>query len=41
MPDIVKVEYKQTGESTRTNPYGMHEMQSHSTVATHRSGNVA
>ena len=27
MPDVVKVEYKQTGESTRTNPYGMREMQ--------------
>ena len=26
MPDVVKVEYKQTGESTRTNPYGMREM---------------
>ncbi len=27
MPDIVKVEYKQTGESTSTNSYGMREMQ--------------
>ena len=27
MPDVVKVEYKQTGESTRINPYGMREMQ--------------
>ena len=27
MPDIVKVEYKQTGESTATNPHGMREMQ--------------
>ena len=27
MPDIVKVEYKQTGESTSINSYGMREMQ--------------
>jgi len=27
MPDVVKVKYNQTGESTRTNPYGMREMQ--------------
>tara|TARA_Y100001970_G_C14240585_1_gene864675 strand:- start:295 stop:2238 length:1944 start_codon:yes stop_codon:yes gene_type:complete len=27
MPDLVKVEYKQTGESKRINPYGMREMQ--------------
>ena len=27
MPNVVNVEYKQTGESTRTNPYGMREMQ--------------
>ena len=27
MPDIVKVKYKQTGESTSTNSYGMREMQ--------------
>lgn len=27
MPDIVSVQYKQTGESTRINPYGMREMQ--------------
>jgi len=27
MPDIVHVEYKQTGESKSTNPYGMREMQ--------------
>ena len=27
MPDIVKVGYKQTGESTSTNPHGMREMQ--------------
>ena len=27
MPDIVSVEYQQTGNSTSTNPYGMREMQ--------------
>ena len=27
MPDIVKVDYKQTGESKSTNQYGMREMQ--------------
>lgn len=27
MPDIVSVEYKQTGKSKSTNPYGMREMQ--------------
>ena len=27
MPNIVSVEYKQTGNSTSTNPYGMREMQ--------------
>ena len=27
MPDIVNVQYKQTGQSTKTNPYGMREMQ--------------
>lgn len=27
MPDIVSVEYKQTGNSINTNPYGMREMQ--------------
>ena len=27
MPDIVSVEYQQTGSSTSTNPYGMREMQ--------------
>ena len=27
MPDIVKVQYKQTGKSTKTNHYGMREMQ--------------
>jgi len=27
MPDIVKVQYKQTGQSTKTNQYGMREMQ--------------
>ena len=29
MPDIVSVEYQQTGNSTSTNPYGMCEMQEH------------
>ncbi len=27
MPDIVNVQYKQTGQSTKTNSYGMREMQ--------------
>ena len=27
MPDIVNVQYKQTGQSIKTNPYGMREMQ--------------
>jgi len=27
MPDIVRVQYKQTGQSTRTNSFGMREMQ--------------
>jgi hypothetical protein len=27
MPDIVHVTYAQTGQSSRTNPYGMREMQ--------------
>ena len=27
MPDIVKVTYNQTGESTKTNPMGMRDMQ--------------
>jgi len=27
MPDIVHVEYKQTGQSKSTNQYGMREMQ--------------
>ena len=27
MPDIVSVEYQQTGNSKSTNPYGMREMQ--------------
>ncbi len=29
MPDIVNVQYKQTGQSKSTNPYGMREMQEH------------
>ena len=27
MPDLVNVEYKQTGQSTKTNQFGMREMQ--------------
>jgi len=27
MPDIVNVQYKQTGQSKSTNPYGICEMQ--------------
>lgn len=27
MPNLIEVTYKQTGESTKTNQYGMREMQ--------------
>jgi len=27
MPDLIKVEYQQTGESTNTNKFGMRQMQ--------------
>jgi len=32
MPDIVHVEYKQTGQSKSTNKYGMREMQEKGTL---------